>query len=498
MTDLYISMHTTGLTLGMRALAGLRLTGRMAVVRDRWAGELSFDEGRIVGAAFGAEQGILALEAILCAMPHARCTFLEGPPASERNLDLAGDHLERHLDELGQRAAALASVIPSLTAVPRRAELDDLFRPGEQVVLPGSALATLLLVDGQRTVQDLCRDRGLVRALDDLALLVHRGLVCMEARSGEPVTRLAGLPYRLAALLRAARVHLRLEQPLSRLVAARRAEGYAARAASAERWARRVAEARWRRPRPILPLALGAVLALTALMTMLLINGLGNAARRPPSYQGGATAIEPAQSAAPGPAQTRAMAGTGLRTVLDERFTGNALHWPSDPESTAWVADGTSRPVTRRPGQFIAIPAPLAERYHDVVVTATFRKTGGPPGGGYGLIVRDQGLERRPGVEQTGRFYLLAVSEQGVGIRRREREQWVDLVPWTPAAEVRPGGDPNTLAAVAIGDQLGLMVNGVLLATVRDRVLGEGATGLFVSGDGNEVMVERFLVELPS
>jgi hypothetical protein len=183
---------------------------------------------------------------------------------------------------------------------------------------------------------------------------------------------------------------------------------------------------------------------------------------------------------------------------LDERFAGNALNWPSDPESPAWVAEGTYRLVARGPGQFIAITAPLAERYRDVVVTATFRKTGGPPGGGYGLIVRDQGPARGDSGEQAGRFYVLAVSDQGVGIRRREGEQWVDLVPWTPAAEVRPGGDPNTLAAVALGDQLGLMVNGALLASVRDRVLGEGAVGLFVGGDGNEVAVERFLVELPS
>ena len=43
----------------------------------------------------------------------------------------------------------------------------------------------------------------------------------------------------------------------------------------------------------------------------------------------------------------------------------------------------------------------------DAVVSATFRKTGGPPGGGYGLVIRDQGPEPRDGMNQNMDAYVL-------------------------------------------------------------------------------------------
>ncbi len=81
-----------------------------------------------------------------------------------------------------------------------------------------------------------------------------------------------------------------------------------------------------------------------------------------------------------------------------------------------------------------------------------------------------------------------------VGIWRRENDGWVDLLPWTPSAAVRPGADPNQLEVLALGPQLTFWVNGTQVASRTDATLAEGAVGLFVGGDGNEVVVERFTV----
>jgi hypothetical protein len=196
-----------------------------------------------------------------------------------------------------------------------------------------------------------------------------------------------------------------------------------------------------------------------------------------------------------------ARAATPLRTVtvLEERFDGPPRPWPNDELSTAWFADGAYRLFARRPSQFVAITAPLAEPLRDVVVHGTFRKVGGPPGGGYGLIVRDQGPGPRDGVNQTGRYYVLEVGDRGeLGIWRRDVDHWIDLVPWTRSNAVRPGGATNEVTARAIGQQLTLLVNGVLVASQIDATLPDGAVGVFVGGDFNEVVMERFVVQVPN
>ena len=80
-----------------------------------------------------------------------------------------------------------------------------------------------------------------------------------------------------------------------------------------------------------------------------------------------------------------------------------------------------------------------------MLVTADFRKLGGPDGGGYGIIVRDQGRAPRDGSSQHGRYYVLEVGDKGeVGIWRREGDHWVDLLPWQHADAVSPGTAPTS------------------------------------------------------
>ncbi len=134
----------------------------------------------------------------------------------------------------------------------------------------------------------------------------------------------------------------------------------------------------------------------------------------------------------------------------------------------------------------------------DGVVTASFRKVGGPPGGGYGIIVRDAGPGPRDGINQRGRYYVLEVGDRGeFGIWRREDDRWVDIIPWTRSGAVRPGGEPNRLSVAAAGTRLVFAVNGAQIAEVTDAAITQGGVGLFAGGDLNDVLVEQVVVSPP-
>jgi hypothetical protein len=173
--------------------------------------------------------------------------------------------------------------------------------------------------------------------------------------------------------------------------------------------------------------------------------------------------------------------------------------WPNNSNGTAWFAGGDYRVFARQPGRFVAIAAPITTPLRDVTVSASFRKVGGPAGGGYGVIVRDSGLGNRDGESQEGRYYVLEAGDKGeYGIWRREGGNWIDLVPWTPTSAVRPGTASNDLWVVASGERLRFLINGTEVASVTDATLRDGGVGIFVGGDLNEVVVEHFsVVALP-
>src|SRR5207245_8204278 len=144
-----------------------------------------------------------------------------------------------------------------------------------------------------------------------------------------------------------------------------------------------------------------------------------------------AAAARAAAPLAPTAAQPTAVPTAAARTLLDEDFTASALNWPNDPQGTAWLTSGSYQLATRDASKFVAISAPVAQTPNDVVVSATFRKVSGPIGGGYGIILRDQGPLPQEGTRQDGRYYVLEVGDKGeVGIWRREADHWVDVLPW--------------------------------------------------------------------
>ncbi len=184
------------------------------------------------------------------------------------------------------------------------------------------------------------------------------------------------------------------------------------------------------------------------------------------------------------------------RTLLVARFADRPQGWPNTPGGKAWFANGNYELMARDPGSFVAIEAPLDRTAGDVVLSGRFRKHGGPPGGGYGFIVRNQG-SRLDGENQQGQYVVLEVGDRGdVGIWQRDEARWVDIMPWTHSDAVKQGTEPNDLLVATDGLRLRFMVNGTEVANIIHNALpAAGGVGVFVGGDLNEVSLESLNVE---
>jgi hypothetical protein len=186
-----------------------------------------------------------------------------------------------------------------------------------------------------------------------------------------------------------------------------------------------------------------------------------------------------------------------FRVVMDESLGAYWPGWPDDPSGEARRAEGGYRLTVPADIEFMAIGAPIESSLRDVLVGATFRKLGGPAGGIYGLLLRDRGPGPRDGRNQAGRYYVAQVDDRGaVGIWRREQDRWIELVPWTRSDAVRAAESANDLSFEIVGGRLTLIVNGRTVASANDAVLDRGGVGLFVAGNGTDVLVERFVVHV--
>jgi hypothetical protein len=187
----------------------------------------------------------------------------------------------------------------------------------------------------------------------------------------------------------------------------------------------------------------------------------------------------------------------GGTTIFEEDFSGSTpYNWPNNPRGNAWLTNKSYRLAPTQVGQFVAISAPIVETLQDVIVSASFHKVGGPSGGGYGIIVRDQG-PARDGTGQDGHYYVLEVGDKGeLGIWRRDGDHWADLLPWQKSDAVKPGMATNEVTVRAIGSRLSLSVNGTEVAVRNDATYTAGIPGLFAGGDGNQVSVDHFTVQV--
>jgi hypothetical protein len=188
-----------------------------------------------------------------------------------------------------------------------------------------------------------------------------------------------------------------------------------------------------------------------------------------------------------------------LRVLLDDHFTSNAAGWPNDPQGPGWMAGGTYRLAASQVSHFVAIGIPGTQALGDTVVSGWFRKIGGPAGGGYGLILRDQNPETRDGLNQLGRYYVFEVGDRGeVGVWLRDGNRWIDLLTWTLSDAVKSGLASNELTVTAAGDHMSFVVNGIPVASQTDSVLRTGGAGVFVGGDSNQVALDRIVVSSPT
>jgi hypothetical protein len=196
------------------------------------------------------------------------------------------------------------------------------------------------------------------------------------------------------------------------------------------------------------------------------------------------------------PIQRAASAHAGV--LFAERFASPLANWPNDPLGTAWFAAGALHLSPRQSGRFVAVGVPFIGTIGDGVVSAQFHKVGGPAGGGYGVIIRDQaGLAERDSRSQAGQYLVVEVGDGGdIGVWRRDELRWIDVVPWTHSYAVRTGEEPNTLVVSTTGEAVRFEVNGEVVALLNYYGLpATGGAGIFVGGDLNEVALEWLRIE---
>jgi hypothetical protein len=159
----------------LRFLAGLRKGGRLTINSGTAAASLSMDGGHLVGAAFGAESGETAFDAVALTMHTGQFSFAEEVVDDDkRNLALDSAGVQRRLHELTEHRNRLAAVIPSPgwvlvpTSHPSSSE--------ELVHLDRGEVMLLLRCDGRRTVIELAHGHGLLPTLTRAAHLVELGV----------------------------------------------------------------------------------------------------------------------------------------------------------------------------------------------------------------------------------------------------------------------------------------------------------------------------------
>jgi hypothetical protein len=553
LVELKGSLTSIGLPAIVQLIGELHHTGTLQLARGSAHGVLAFDDGRLVTATYEHETGLAALASCARELSEGEFTFIEGPVTSERTLDLGYAELQQQLVQLTDGATPTdepprispVTVVEEPATCPLLGFADDrdrhYSRPTALHRCYAGGVASLVTSPEQR---ELCladrfptcpRYRTNASAPVQSVQPVRPAPLTEPAPPPEPAEVPSGVVSRMATLdsMRLAAAPDASEQPTPS-APERPATQSTPRPKNPD------LEPAPRRIRGVQLIVGGTLLGLVLLLAIVVlvipsfnsgliprpgsdaqsnqaVQGVGTPSARPataqalaPRTQGSpvaavvptARAVGAAPSAVASPiavAGARASSESGaVRSLLDLRLAdGAARGWRENPPYVGW-SDGAYRLQARQITKFVAVGIPLAEPLGDGVVAATLRKTGGPPGGGYGLIIRDQGPDPRDGISQNMTAYVFEAGDLGeYGVWRRDGDHWIDLVPWMRSSAVHMGGSPNDLAVRATGDTFVFTVNGVDVATVQDDALMAGGIGLFVGGDNNEVAVDRFLVQVP-
>jgi hypothetical protein len=178
MTDLKGTLKSIGLPQLIGFLGELRKTGSLAISDGPFSGSVFMESGRVVGAVFGAERGLPAFEAIVLALGGGQFEFAQHAAERELNLMLEPAVLDEHLRRLANERLEFTDVLTSLATVPSVALAGP---DNDQLAIDRGALRLLLEMDGQRSVLDLARGRGLMATARRVAYLIELGLARVSA-----------------------------------------------------------------------------------------------------------------------------------------------------------------------------------------------------------------------------------------------------------------------------------------------------------------------------
>jgi hypothetical protein len=511
-----------GLAEVLPSLVGLDRTGRVSAAQDEApALEVWIARGRVVDAGWDRLRALSALEMGAVFLPRASFVFSAGLQSQTRTFDLSPTDLAARLAEVAREGAAVTGSIPGPRAVPTRVE-----PPRQRPPREPEAVRLLDAIDGRRSVAELVEGRQPLMVLRGLASLVEQGAISFQAVPSSPaavpdnptpdatppshggLAALRGRPVSLVIVgvtllvLAFAIVDslqtLTPEAPLPAAVrpVATTAPTLAAAPAAAPTVAPQPTVAPTVAPQPtaaptLAPAPVAAPNVAPQPTVAPTVASQPTAAPTLAPAPAEAPTVAPQPTVAPTVAAQASVATS--RTLLDEGFSTGAPGWPNAATTSAWWDSLGYHLEPRLAGQHVAIVAPGNPPLADIEVTGLFHKSGGPNGGGYGLILRAQGP--LDGNNQGGRYYVFEVGDRGeVGAWRRDDDRWLDLVPWTKSAAVFAGGASNRLDVRATGSQFTFSVNDNPVAQVTDDTLAAGAVGVFAGGDGNQVQVERFTV----
>jgi hypothetical protein len=554
MVELKGSLNGIGLSAIVQLIGELHHSGSLELSKGPTTGMLGFADGRLVIATFEQQHGLKALATCASTLHDGEFRFIEGVAAGERSLDLGPGEVQRLLARVSNGESIADYVVPPAAVVddsldvvcPRLGFADD---PARHYSRP-TALHRCYAADAPSLVtsqeqRELClggryptcprfRNAPLpivpaplpaTNAAPAPPLILGKAELNPSTAETQPMRVPAGVAARMAALSNMRRSDPVPDEQAAPWDAVQPGESVPTTSSHTDV---AVVEPGRALSRGLVLMIGGGVLGIVVLFLAIVfaLPAFNSGLVQTPSNATATQAVEPVPTVSRPPATSTVAVAAARATLapifaptstpaarpaaptaapnaapqlIDVRFAaGPAPGWQNNPPFASW-SDGAYRLQARQAAHFVAVGAPIESWLSDLVVSATFRKTGGPPGGGYGLLIRDQGTEARNGVNQNFDAYVLETGDLGeFGIWRRDGDHWVDLVPWTRSSAVRPGGSPNDLTVRAISDRLVFSVNGVEVTTIQDKTLDAGTVGIFVGGDYNEVALDRFSLQVPN
>jgi hypothetical protein len=187
----------------------------------------------------------------------------------------------------------------------------------------------------------------------------------------------------------------------------------------------------------------------------------------------GTTTSTPVITATFSPTDPRQKLGT---PTWEDTFK-NDWYWPtgSDTYTSIDIKNNSLSltALTQTDGWRLAYPKTL-----DFYLEATIRSDNCAASDHFGLIFRV------PDQKTANQGYLAGISCDGqFSLRKWDGVKMTNLIAWTSNSVINSGaGKSNRLGVMAVGDHLGIYVNGTLLAESRDSSFSAGVFGVFVGG----------------